>query len=162
MPNEPIRDRSATGRPQNARARDALGRPLPRGEPGVEPLDESRVRDSAETLREAQDLLNSGYPFQAHEVLELRWKQCPESERALWQALAQLAVSVTHALRGNTTGARSLSRRARGGLSNYDGPIPEGLEVACLVQWLETATAELERSPTTARKWFADQSPPLA
>lgn len=155
------RDRDPSGRPLNARARDALGRPLPRGSRGVTPIDERKVRSPVETLHEAQHLLNSGRPFQAHEVLELRWKRCPDSERDLWQALAQLAVGVTHALRGNAAGARSLLDRANTGLSDYEGPVPEGLGVAGVAQWLGTATAELDGAPTTVQEWLAGHPPPL-
>ena len=162
MTNGTTRDRDEIGRPRNARPRDTLGRPLPRGERGVAPIDESWVRDSGETLHEAQELLNSGRPFQAHEVLELRWKRCPESERDLWQALAQLAVGVTHALRGNDAGARALLDRANAGLSNYEGPVPDGFSAAGVVPWLDTATAEVDRTPATAQEWLAGHPPPLA
>lgn len=39
----------------------------------------------AETLREAQRLLDAGMPFHAHEVFEDAWKSGPEDERELWR-----------------------------------------------------------------------------
>lgn len=156
------RDRDVTGRPRNARPRDALGRPLPHGACGVIPIDEDKVRNSTETLQEAQRLLDIGRPFQAHEVLELRWKRCPQSERELWQALAQLAVAVTHSLRGNTAGARSLLNRAHTGLIDYQGPGPRSLDATGVVRWLEAAATNLEESPPNAQDWLAEHPPPLA
>ena len=95
------RDRDAEGRARNARPRDALGRPLPYGAVGEERAPEGVVRAPAESLAEAQELLDAGRPFHAHEVLEDAWKSAPEAERQLWRGLAQLAVGLTHATRGN-------------------------------------------------------------
>ena len=71
------RDRDVRGRASNARPRDALGRPLAYGEAGVDPVPEDLVLAPDESLAEAQRLLDSGRPFQAHEVLEASWKAAP-------------------------------------------------------------------------------------
>jgi predicted metal-dependent hydrolase len=108
------RDRDEAGRARNARPRDALGRPLPYGVEGEPRAPEGVVRTPEETLREAQQLLDAGRPFHAHEVLEDAWKTGPGDERDLWRGLAQLAVGLTHAARGNPAGAVTLlSRGAR-------------------------------------------------
>ncbi|MBO0849804.1 MAG: DUF309 domain-containing protein, partial [Pseudonocardia sp.] len=99
------RDRDHEGRARNARPRDASGRPLARGATGVDRVPEGLALPSDEALVEAQRLLDAGLPFQAHEVLEGTWKATTGAERALWQGLAQLAVGLTHAQRGNATGA---------------------------------------------------------
>ena len=52
--------------------------------------------------------------------LEGRWKSCPEAERGLWQGLAQLAVALTHAGRGNARGASRLVERGAGRLAEYE------------------------------------------
>ena len=65
----------------------------------------------AQALALAQQLLDSGRPFHAHEVLEASWKAAPPAERDLWQGLAQVAVGLTHAQRGNARGAAALLRR---------------------------------------------------
>jgi predicted metal-dependent hydrolase len=65
-----------------------------------------------ETLRAARELVALGRPFAAHEVLEARWKAGPAEERDLWQGLAQACVAITHAARGNRTGAERLFDRA--------------------------------------------------
>ena len=105
------RDRDDAGRARNARPRDALGRPLPHGVEGEPRAPEGVVRTPAQTLREAQELLDAGRPFHAHEVLEDAWKTGPDDERDLWRALAQLAVGLTHVARGNTAGAATLLTR---------------------------------------------------
>ena len=105
------RDRDAEGRARNARPRDALGRPLPYGAVGEERAPEGVVRPPAQALAEAQELLDAGRPFHAHEVLEDAWKSAPEAERELWRGLAQLAVGLTHAMRGNAGGAATLLER---------------------------------------------------
>ena len=118
------RDRDEAGRARQARPRDALGRPLPYGEVGVEPVSEEPLPPE-ETLVAARALVEEGRPFSAHEVLEARWKAGPEQERDLWQGLAQLCVGLTHALRGNPVGARRLLERGIGRLEQYgttDGP----------------------------------------
>lgn len=107
----------------NSRPRDALGRPQPYGAPGVPPLSEDIDPSPAAVVVLASRLLDEGLPFQAHEVLELAWKTCPESQRAAWQGLAQLAVSLTHRLRGNEVGAARLAERGRLNLTN--GELPE-------------------------------------
>ena len=110
------RDRDLAGRPRNARPRDALGRPLDRGAPED---DQTRIPDDlvitgADAATLADRLLREGRPFHAHEVLEAAWKSGPPAERDLWQGLAQIAVGLTHARRGNARGATALLRRGAG------------------------------------------------
>ncbi|MEW2178650.1 DUF309 domain-containing protein [Streptomyces sp. NPDC005406] len=117
--DETRRDRNTEGRAHNARPRDGLGRPLPYGAPGVERQPEGVVRTPEETVREAQRLLDAGMPFHAHEVFEDAWKSGPDAERELWRGLAQLAVGLTHAARGNATGGARLLRRGAGALTEF-------------------------------------------
>lgn len=112
------RDRDARGRARQARPRDALGRPLPYGAEGVEPVSEEPLPPE-ETIRAARELVDSGRPFAAHEVFEARWKAGPAEERDLWQGLAQVCVAITHAARGNQTGAERLADRAAKRLAAY-------------------------------------------
>lgn len=131
------RERNAQGRAQNARPRDALGRPLPRGAAGVERVPEDLLLEPVPALVEAQRLLDAGMPFHAHEVLEATWKAAPEHERDLWQGLAQLAVGLTHLLRDNPRGATTLLQRARRRLSLYADHPPYGVDVDELVRWCD-------------------------
>ena len=115
------RDRDAAGRPRNSRPRDALGRPLSRGAAGEPDLPEDVVRPAAEALALAQQLVDDGRPFQAHEVLESSWRAAPPDERELWRGLAQIAVGLTHAQRGNARGAVALLRRGGQGVGGFTG-----------------------------------------
>lgn len=120
------------------RARDALGRPIPLDDPrAVEPVNEDPQPPGA-TLSEAQQLLDAGRAFSAHEILEARWKSCPPAERELWQGLAQLCVGITHAQRGNQVGSERLLRRGAGRLRRYAGPA-YGMDPAGLAAWAEAA-----------------------
>ena len=129
------RDRDAEGRARNARPRDALGRPLPYDAEGEERAPEGIVRPPERSLAEAQLRLDAGRPFHAHEVLEDAWKSAPEAERQLWRGLAQLAVGLTHAARGNSRGAATLLDRGAGNLAIYAQEPPHGIAVAGLVAW---------------------------
>jgi uncharacterized protein len=137
------RERDDAGRPRNARPRDELGRPLPRGDSGVFRVPDDLVLSPADSLVEAQRLLDEGLPFHAHEVLEATWKAAPESERDLWQGLAQLAVGLTHALRGNNAGAATLLNRGADRISGYADEPPYGIEVAGLLDWARSLAGRL-------------------
>ncbi|WP_369149546.1 DUF309 domain-containing protein [Streptomyces sp. R44] len=124
------------GRARSARPRDGLGRPLPYGAEGVPRQPEGVVRAPEESVREAQRLLDAGMPFHAHEVFEDAWKSGPAAERDLWQGLAQLAVGLTHAARGNTAGGARLLRRGADRLAGGSAvPGAYGIDVGGLVVW---------------------------
>ena len=131
-PGHVARDRDSAGRARNARPRDALGRPLPRGAAGDERIPDDLLLAPAEALSHAQDLLDTGRPFHAHEVLEASWKAAPAAERDLWQGLAQIAVGLTHARRGNAHGASALLRRGGQRVSGYAGTAPHGIDAAAI------------------------------
>lgn len=142
------RDRDDQGRARQARPRDRLGRPLPYGSEGVEPVSEDPLPPGP-TIDAARALLVEGRPFSAHEVFEARWKDGPTAERELWQGLAQLCVGSTHRERGNVKGARTLWSRARRRLSGYaaTGEPRYGLDLDALVGWLDQRLAELDSDP---------------
>ncbi|MGH3977501.1 MAG: DUF309 domain-containing protein, partial [Pseudonocardiaceae bacterium] len=112
--------------------RDAAGRPLPHGAGGVEQPAEDAALPPDEALREAQRLLDAGYPFHAHEVLEATWKASVPAERQMWQGLAQLAVGLTHVQRGNVKGAAALLRRGAERIGSRAQDPPYGLDLAGL------------------------------
>ncbi|MFE7551460.1 DUF309 domain-containing protein [Streptomyces gardneri] len=173
--NRTTRDRDEGGRARSARPRDGLGRPLPYGAEGVPRQPEGVVRTPAETVSEAQRLLDAGMPFHAHEVFEDAWKSGPAEERDLWQGLAQLAVGLTHAARGNREGGARLLRRGADRLTSRswertsDGrdesvqaspeagseagsggiprTIPYGIDVGGLVAWARELADRAETSP---------------
>lgn len=137
------RDRDDAGRPRSARPRDSLGRPLPYGSAGTARIPDDLELAPAETLSYAQELLDRGLAFSAHEVLEAAWKYGPADERMLWQALAQLAVGITHAQRGNAAGATSLLRSASARLADVDRPGRHGIDVAGLVSFADGLIGDL-------------------
>ncbi|MFD9497730.1 DUF309 domain-containing protein [Streptomyces sp. NPDC060035] len=142
--DESRRDRDAEGRARNARPRDGLGRPLPYGTPGVERQPEGVVRSPEETVREAQRLLDAGMPFHAHEVFEDAWKSGPEAERELWRGLAQMAVGLTHAARGNTAGGARLLRRGAAAMDAFRNAEPHGIGVEPLVAWAQELAGRVD------------------
>jgi hypothetical protein len=147
------RDRDDEGRARNARPRDGLGRPLPYGTDGVERQPEGVVRTPEHSVTEAQELLDAGKPFHAHEVFEDAWKSGPEEERTLWRGLAQLAVGLTHAARGNVTGGARLLRRGAGVVEEWASDTgrnqPYGMDLTGLAGWARGLAEDVERGDVT-------------
>ncbi|SOD70884.1 hypothetical protein SAMN05892883_0518 [Jatrophihabitans sp. GAS493] len=145
-PAEPPEDRprDADGRARSNRPRDGLGRPLPYGATGVERQPEGVVRTPEQTLAEARRLLEGGKPFHAHEVFEDAWKGAGEPERELWRGLAQLAVGLTHAARGNPASAATLLRRGAVTITPYRVSNPFGIDVGLLVEWADSSADECD------------------
>lgn len=142
------RDRDAAGRARNARPRDELGRPLPYDASGVPRAPEGIRRSPDETIVAAQEALDAGRPFHAHEVFEDAWKSARGDDTEwLWKALAQLAVAETHRLRGNATGAQRLRRRAATALIAYVDAAPYGLDVSRLQAWAAAADDDITPLP---------------
>ncbi len=153
------RDRDSSGRPRNRRPRDGLGRPRARDATGVEPLPDERALPPAESLREAQRLLDDGRPFHAHEVLEGTWKAAPADERDLWQGLAQIAVGLTHQARGNPPGAVTLLHRGAGRLRPYVEAPPYGVDVAGLLAFVDERVEQI--TADAGRRGVGDPVPRL-
>src|SRR5690349_2577680 len=159
------RDRDPAGRPRNARPRDGLGRPLDRADdpgPGTDRIPDDLVITGAEAAVLADRLLRDGRPFHAHEVLEAAWKSGPASERDLWQGLAQIAVGLTHARRGNARGAVTLLSRGADRVRGYQDRVgfdggagsrraagrpasPFGMNVAVFLTAADDLAARIER-----------------
>jgi uncharacterized protein len=174
------RDRDPAGRPRNARPRDGLGRPLGRAGSaasgvsevsGMERIPDDLVIGGAEAAVLASRLLRDGRPFHAHEVLEAAWKSGPAQERDLWQGLAQIAVGLTHARRGNARGAVALLRRGaervrahqdQAGSQRAAGPpgSPFGMDIAAFLAASDDLAARIERDGLDAIP-PADLSPTL-
>lgn len=142
------RERDATGRAQQQRPRDALGRPLPHGSPGVPPVPEQALPPQ-EALDLARSLVAEGRAFGAHEVLEARWKATSGAERDLWQGLAQLCVGLTHAARGNDSGACELLIRGADRLANaHVAQVDDhGLDLPALIAWAHDASGRIPEAP---------------
>lgn len=144
------RDRDASGRPRNARPRDGLGRPLPRSaREGTERVPDDLEIQPGEAAALGASLLAQGRPFHAHEVFEAAWKGGPPAERELWQGLAQVAVGITHARRGNPKGAVTLLRRGAERVSGYAASAPDarpyGIDLSFVTTGAEDIAAVIER-----------------
>jgi hypothetical protein len=77
-------------------------------------------------------------------VLEAAWKAAPDDERELWRGLAQLAVGLTHARRGNTVGASRLLRRSADRIAPYAGAPPHAVAVADLTAWARNLASRID------------------
>jgi hypothetical protein len=105
----------------------------------------------ADAARLADQLLRAGRPFHAHEVFEASWKSAPPQERDLWQGLAQIAVGLTHAHRGNARGAVTLLSRGARRIRAYQeqaGPpgYPYGMDIAAFLAACDELAARIERT----------------
>lgn len=138
------RDRNESGRAQNQRPRDRYGRPLPYGSPGIPRVPDDAVFSPDEGLAEAQRLLDEGYAFHAHEVLEAVWKSVEGAERELWRGLAQVAVGLTHAQRGNIAGAARLLRRGAERVAEYGPDAPHGVDALGVAAYGRAAAEAVE------------------
>lgn len=144
------RDRDELGRPENARPRDATGKPLPRGSAPswrerLRAKDELQALPKADAIVEAERLVLDGQPFYAHEVLEGPWHLAPPEERAFWQGLAKVAVGLTHIQRGNAVGARSVLNAGADLLEPYE----DGHEGVAVSRVVAQARALAAREVTT-------------
>ncbi|MGE2688675.1 DUF309 domain-containing protein [Mycolicibacterium pulveris] len=144
------RDRDELGKARSSRPRDALGRPLPHGSHGVPRIPEDLELSPAQSLTYAQQLLDDGLAFNAHEVLEAAWKNAPDEERNMWQGLAQLAVGITHIQRGNTVGAATVLSRAAERLADRPEPAPHHIDVDGLIVHARALIDDLERKADIA------------
>jgi hypothetical protein len=148
------RDRDPAGRPRNARPRDELGRPLPRTRSAADADGAARVPDDlvvtpAEAAVLGGSLLAEGRPFHAHEVFEAAWKSAPDADREFWRGLAQIAVGLTHARRGNASGAVTLLRRGAAVVRGYTGD-PPGIDPGFVAASADDIANRIERDGLAA------------
>ena len=67
------------------------------------------------------ELFNEGEFFEAHEFLELAWREERGPVRELYRGILQISVAYYHILRGNHRGATKMFLRAR----NWLAPFPD-------------------------------------
>lgn len=72
---------------------------------------------------------NDGEYFDAHEIWEELWLDCPSTERRFYQSLIQAAVALYHWENSNHTGAQRLFHAGREKMLPY-GPHHLGIDVA--------------------------------
>ncbi len=144
------RDRDDAGRARNARPRDGLGRPLPRSAADDGPrIPDDLVIAPEEAAALGGRLLAEGRPFHAHEVFEAAWKSVSGPDRELWRGLAQVAVGLTHARRGNARGAVALLRRGAGHVAAAGGASP-GVDPAFVAARASGIALRIERDGLAA------------
>jgi len=141
------RDRDVAGRPKNARPRDELGRPLPRGAENAM-VEEELPEDPDRLLDIGIEHFNARRFFQAHETWETAWHPSPDDEREFWQGMTQVAVGFTHYQRGNPTGSVTLLQRGARKIAAY-GDVYKGVQVAALADAARKAAAAIERAGGT-------------
>ncbi len=94
------------------------------------PIPDDLTVTPAEAAALGGSLLAHDRPFHAHEVFEAAWKSSSGPDRELWRGLAQIAVGLTHARRGNARGAVALLSRGARRVSDYAGGSPPGGQAA--------------------------------
>ncbi len=67
-------------------------------------------------------LFNAREFFEAHEVLEDLWNECPNEDRRYYQGILQAAVALYHFGNGNLRGAHKLFRTGRDYMTPYPCP----------------------------------------
>jgi uncharacterized protein len=67
-------------------------------------------------------LFNDRRFFEAHEVLEDLWNECPDGDRRFYQAVLQAAVALHHFGNGNLRGAIKLFNSAKKYMDAYPNP----------------------------------------
>ena len=150
MTGPAARDRDPAGRARNARPRDGLGRPLDRSAADDGPrVPDDLVISPAEAAEQGGRLLAEGRPFHAHEVFEAAWKSVPGPERELWRGLAQVAVGLTHARRGNARGAVTLLRRGAAHVAEFAGTAGE-VDAALVAAQATDLAGRIERGGLAA------------
>jgi len=89
---------------------------------------------------------NRGDYFDAHEIWEELWKDCPAKDRLFYQSLIQAAVSLYHWERKNAIGARRLFAAGREKMTGYR-PHYLGLNVQDFWKQVASALDDLTASP---------------
>lgn len=77
-------------------------------------------------------LIEAGAYFEAHEALELAWRETASPGRELYQGILQAAVTYLHLQRGNWEGARKVYRRALSHLQPWR-PRCQGIDLEILL-----------------------------
>ena len=89
------------------------------------------------------NLINQRDYFQAHEVLELAWRNEEKNQRQLYQVLVQVSVLLYHLARENTKGALKLIKKALLNLTPFVGAATT-LDVPRLVSDLNDLRTRIE------------------
>ena len=94
--------------------------------------------------KEGLRLFNAGEYFEAHEALELAWREETGQVRRLYQGILETAVTYLHIQRGNYVGAGKVYDRSRKWLRDWPD-VCCGVNVGKLRADLDQVIAEVQR-----------------
>ncbi len=104
---------------------------------------------------------NRGEYFEAHEVWEELWQDCPSADRRFYQSLIQAAVALYHWGNGNRAGAARLFQSGRRYMEPYR-PRYRGLDVDRFWRQVEAAMADGANPPAPSLAGTGEKGlPPL-
>jgi len=153
------RDRNAQGRPENARPRDRLGRPLRHDTDETLLAEEHAYETVEDALSTGVELWNEQRFFEAHECLEDVWHHATDDDRTFWQGVIQVAITCCHHQRGNDRGWQAMARKALDNLQSAPA-IHRGIDVGRMRSFLARAlsgTLTYPRFPAVGEgPWFTD------
>lgn len=89
-------------------------------------------------------LFNQGLYWEAHEALELAWKEEPGPARFMYQGILQIGVTYLHVIRGNYPGALKVYARSHRLLAPFPD-VCRGVAIAKLRQDAALVMAEVSR-----------------
>ncbi|HNZ13118.1 MAG TPA: DUF309 domain-containing protein [Anaerolineaceae bacterium] len=101
---------------------------------------------------------NQGEYFEAHEWLELAWREEKRPIRELYRGILQVGVAYHHLRRGNIRGAIRLLERAEGWLAQFPD-VCQGVDVRRLRQDADRVRQVLEENEATGATVRIDLRP---
>jgi predicted metal-dependent hydrolase len=108
----------------------------------------SRMHERLELIhpraREGIRLFNQGRYFEAHEELEVAWREEPGKMRELYQGMLEAGVTLLHLGRGNLTGALKVYDRSMRWLKDWP-EVCGGAHIGKLRRDLQAAVEEASR-----------------
>jgi len=153
------RERRDDGRPEQDRPRDRTGRPLPYGTDDVALIERAEPATVEEALALGVQRWEERRYFEAHELLEVLWKQGPAEDQDLWKGVIQIAVAGVHLQRSNPIGARRLLERALVRLEAQPD-VHRGVDVVGLRRTATDARSQLDAGALPEADWGAFPSCP--
>ena len=93
---------------------------------------------SGDNLASGLELMRRGEYFEAHEQIELAWREAPPEERDFLQGLVHVTVAWYQADRGRPVACASQLEKARRRLAAY-APAHRGVDVAAVLAQVEAA-----------------------
>lgn len=123
---------------------------------------DEEVEERRHILLDGIQQFNEGYFFEAHEVWEGLWLQCPWPTRRFLQGLIQVAAALVHFVRHEYPGTVRLLEHAQEKLADFT-PRYMGIDVAALVAEVEDVRQEVTSlGPERFEELAANRIPRIA